>query len=386
MADIIFIDGDHNMDEVAKLFYNVHDFLNTGGFLIFDDYDGDPHTVRDVPAFVDEIVSKIAIHKWQYLDPWGIFPSKQTDHDRGQVYIFRRRKDERVMNPFLSPFSSQFLGKQHELAMGLSRAAPAAPRPHHGEAIHFAVVMTFFKRDFDPHFVIPLETSLSSLARQTHPHWTLVAVGDGLAPADAARVLRAVALAGIPSPRVRFANTDARFREERIYRNRDSKFDWDFPQPAGASPPPPPPPPPRLGVWKCAGTNALNAALDMAEAAAEATHVARLDEDDVWLPEHLANLAAGYRWARPRIGRPADFVYTQGRDIGGQRFFPSFNRSTCAPARVCGLRSPPIARPRDSASPRARARRSSRTPAPPPPPPPPCAVGLRSSCRRSRAT
>ncbi len=329
MADIVFIDVDHEMDKISTAFYNVHDFVELGGFLVIDDYEGEQKTVGDVPAFIDEIVSNIVIHNWQYFDPRGSFPACPTDYEGKKLFIFQRRSEERLVNPFVSPFSSKFYGRQHDLEMGLSRASSPRDRPFADEGMHFAVVMSFFKRDFDPHFVIPLETSLSSLARQTHTAWTLVAVGDGLAPADADALLRAVALAGIPPERLRFANMDARFREERIYRNRDAKFDWDYSRPAGA----PPPPPPRLGVWKCAGTNALNVGLDMAEGVAAATHVARLDEDDVWLPHHLANLAAGYRWARPHIGRDADLVYTQGRDIGGQHFFPSFNRSTCVRAQ-----------------------------------------------------
>ena len=351
MADIVFLDDGHDMDILAKVFYNIQDFVKPGGFLVFDDYDCQKECAGDVPAFVDELVSKIEIHGWEYWDVWGSFPSQESAG--GKVFIFRRSADPHTPNPLVSAFSSKFFGRRRELDMGLSRARLPDAAPRAGNAVHFAVVMSFFKRDFDPLFIIPQVTSLESLARQTYPGWTLVAVADGLAPADTAALRRAIALAGIPPGRVRLSGIDARFREERIYRNRDPKFDWDFGAPqAGA---PLAPPPPRLGVWKCAGTNALNAALDEAARVPAATHVARLDEDDVWLPDHLANLVSGYSWALPHLGRPADFVYTQGRDIGGQRYFPSFNRSTCglaqasAAARLARLRRngglPPLRRP-----------------------------------------
>lgn len=54
-VDILFIDGDHTKDGVLKDWHNYKDFVNDGGYIIFDDYMDWQHS-PEVKMAVDEIV------------------------------------------------------------------------------------------------------------------------------------------------------------------------------------------------------------------------------------------------------------------------------------------------------------------------------------------
>ncbi len=49
-----------------------------------------------------------------------------------------------------------------------------------------------------------------------------------------------------------------------------------------------------------AGMNAINYAFDIAYSMPWITHLARLDDDDLWYPDHLSNLAEAF--ANPEVG------------------------------------------------------------------------------------
>eukprot|EP00953_Heterococcus_sp_UTEX-ZZ885_P001163 1135-Heterococcus_DN1.PRE.4 len=152
--------------------------------------------------------------------------------------------------------------------------------------IHFAVVTSFFARPGDFQFLLPRLTSLAGLATQTHTEWTLIAIGDGLWADEIARLFQALGDAHIPRHKVLFRNMDVKHREINIYKS--------VPLAGGCS------------VWCFAGANALNVGLDIAAALRHVTHVARLDDDDLWLPHHLSVLADAYR-----LYPEARFAYTQ---------------------------------------------------------------------------
>jgi hypothetical protein len=152
--------------------------------------------------------------------------------------------------------------------------------------IHFAVVMSIFARPEDPRFLMPQLTSLAGLVAQTYTEWTLVLVGDGLLATEIASVFQALDNSFVPRHKVLFRNLAAEQREMWFYETEPMIY--------GCS------------LWCFAGVNALNTGLDIAAGLHFANHIARLDDDDQWLPNHLRVLADAY------IEYPqAGFAYTQ---------------------------------------------------------------------------
>lgn len=148
-------------------------------------------------------------------------------------------------------------------------------------AIHFAVVTSVFQRPQDAGFTIPCLTAFSSVARQTYTEWTLIVVGDGLTQQEIGLALHAAEVAGIPRSKLVFQNMDEKMREKHIYSDPHD-------------------------LWSHAGTNALNMALRIAYNQSHVTHIARIDDDDYWLPAHLDHLVEAYK-----AYASASFAYTQ---------------------------------------------------------------------------
>jgi hypothetical protein len=146
--------------------------------------------------------------------------------------------------------------------------------------------MSVFARPEDPRFLMPQLTSLTGLAAQTYTEWTLVLVGDGLRASEVAYVFQALDNSYVPRHKVLFRNMASESREVWLYET-DAMIH-------GCS------------LWCFAGVNALNTGLAIAAGLQFATHIARLDDDDQWLPHHLHTLAHGYM-AYPEAG----FAYTQ---------------------------------------------------------------------------
>lgn len=57
-VDLLFIDGDHRYNGVINDFWNYHEFVNPGGFIVFDDY-LDHKYCPQVKRAVDDIVKTI---------------------------------------------------------------------------------------------------------------------------------------------------------------------------------------------------------------------------------------------------------------------------------------------------------------------------------------
>jgi hypothetical protein len=182
------------------------------------------------------------------------------------------------------------------------RAQAATPTP-----IHFAVVMSVFARPEDPLFLMPQLTSLTGLVAQTYTDWTLVLVGDGLRASEIASVFQALDNSFVPPHKVLFRNSAAEQREMWLYETE--------PMVHGCS------------LWCFAGVNTLNTGLNIAAGLQFATHIARLDDDDRWLPDHLRILVDAYM-AYPEAG----FAYTQALGAAPEPH----------PARATG---PPIVEP-----------------------------------------
>ncbi|CAM9850778.1 unnamed protein product [Chrysoparadoxa australica] len=141
--------------------------------------------------------------------------------------------------------------------------------------IHFGVILAVFERSTDPYFLLPRITSLEGLSRQTFSQWSLILVGDGLTPEAKSRIFEAVEAAGVPAKKVHFGNLPDELREVNTFEPNE-KF--------GKC----------TTAWCFAGVNAINMALDMAQELSHVTHVARLDDDDVWFPKHLEHLVSLY--------------------------------------------------------------------------------------------
>ena len=61
-TDILFIDGDHSYNAVISDFKNFNEFVNSNGFIVFDDYRDVTHSA-EVKKAVDHIVLMINEHK-----------------------------------------------------------------------------------------------------------------------------------------------------------------------------------------------------------------------------------------------------------------------------------------------------------------------------------
>eukprot|EP01041_Mallomonas_annulata_P008224 gene8224-16908_t len=174
----------------------------------------------------------------------------------------------------------------------------------------------------DPYYFISRQTSIPSIMNQTFQNWTLVAIGDGLTRNSTRLLFTAFTLLGIPPQKVVFLRNNESNREVNIYANDKLPL-------YGCT------------VWCFAGTNALNMGLDLCHNShrhKHITHIARLDDDDVWFPDHLENHVKMYK-EFPKAG----FVYTQSYLYGLEypdRYMPSDNSSTSpvlAPPRPCGM-------------------------------------------------
>lgn len=98
-ADILFIDGDHSYNAVLNDFYNYHEFVNPGGFIVFDDYVDNEYSPQVRPA-VDKIVKDIEEHSLPYeiigslpnfQDAYSIYPKKfLTD------FILYKKTDSKI--------------------------------------------------------------------------------------------------------------------------------------------------------------------------------------------------------------------------------------------------------------------------------------------------
>ena len=64
--DLFFIDGDHSYKVVKQDFYNYHNLVKKGGYIVFDDY-LDYQYSPDVKLAVDDIVKEIKQNKLPYL-------------------------------------------------------------------------------------------------------------------------------------------------------------------------------------------------------------------------------------------------------------------------------------------------------------------------------
>ena len=184
------------------------------------------------------------------------------------------------------------------------------PRPP--AHVVFAIVIPISERQGDANLTIPCATSIGSVVAQTYAEWLAIIVGDGLSQATVMRLRAVLQAHAIPNGKVILMNMDASMRELSRYR-------YGF-----------------YEQWMFGGVNALNMGLDIAYSTSSVTHIARLDDDDVWLPDHLQNLVAAYT-SFPN----ASFAFTQSSDQGvrestalSSRLAPAFEMRPPEPCHV----------------------------------------------------
>ena len=76
-TDILFIDGGHSFSDVINDFYNYEKFVNSNGFICFDDYN-DYQYSAEVKHAVDFIVSQLDTRKYEI---WGCLENTKKAYD-----------------------------------------------------------------------------------------------------------------------------------------------------------------------------------------------------------------------------------------------------------------------------------------------------------------
>ena len=165
--------------------------------------------------------------------------------------------------------------------------------------IHFGIVTSVFRRHNDPEFHLPMSHCVNSVLKQTFKNWTLIVIGDGMDESDFHKVknkLKAI----LPHNKFIFKNIDKSLREENLLKGQNLFS---------------------CTIWCFAGVSAANKGLDIANNMSFITHYARLDDDDMWKPNHLETLVKGYQ-LNTQIG----FVHTRATFSNDpNRFYPSID-------------------------------------------------------------
>lgn len=86
--DVLFIDGDHSTLGVTKDFEIYSPMVNSGGYIIFDDYNDHIHSPEVKPA-VDSIVSKLTEYEIIGTLP-NIFKARPEDLKEGNCFILKK--------------------------------------------------------------------------------------------------------------------------------------------------------------------------------------------------------------------------------------------------------------------------------------------------------
>ena len=161
--------------------------------------------------------------------------------------------------------------------------------------MHFSIVTPTYHR---PGGREEVARAIESVLAQSHEDWTLILVGDNYQPQEEFASLCAL----VPPGKLASINLPYAAERDAGLRGR--------------------------ALWLAGGTNALNIGLGLA-AAAGATLVARLDDDDWWRTDHLSSLRDAYS-----LFPEALFVCTRGHDV--RRATPRRPRSGIEEIEIAG--------------------------------------------------
>ena len=155
--------------------------------------------------------------------------------------------------------------------------------------IHFGIKIATFNKQ-NGQTPIFFKKTIDSLMNQTYKNWTLYLIGDDYEPKEEFDSLTKL----VPEEKIKSINV--KVNPER------KKFPKDL-------------------FSYCGGTNATNYGLDWMENDG-ISHLAILDHDDIWKPNHLAVLKNAY-YKYPE----AYFVYTKGYHAGFKREVPNVSQN-----------------------------------------------------------
>jgi len=247
--DLIFINGLPGYRQVVHNFINIHDQMSPDSYIVFNNYLDhvySPHVKRGV-----DWITKL-------FKPWyniiGCLPNV-IQADGGP---FANSSMETHYNNFI-------LHKKKE-------------EVH----INFAIIMATYHRK-NGSTLNKIKKAFHSIQKQSYPHWTLILVGDKYEnPEEFDEITKL-----IPEDKI-------------IYQNLDQAYERELHQQGKIT---------VRQLWNNAGASAMSAGLDIAQNAGF-THVAHLDDDDTWEPNHLEELNKTYLEFPETI-----FAYTCGRFI-----------------------------------------------------------------------
>lgn len=91
-VDILFIDGDHSYNAVLYDFNNYKDLVNSGGYIVFDDYMDNVHSPRVKPA-VDFIVANLLNDEYDIIGSLSYPELRLTNIDKvsSNEFIIRKK-------------------------------------------------------------------------------------------------------------------------------------------------------------------------------------------------------------------------------------------------------------------------------------------------------
>lgn len=155
----------------------------------------------------------------------------------------------------------------------------------HLSAIHFAIILPFYRRSIDPEFLLLFHRSIIPIKKQTFQNWTLILVGDGLDHRDYDKVNKKIKSI-LPQDKVVFLNINESRKEVNVLQGQDLYH---------------------CTVWCFAGANAFNEGLDFAaNNLSFVSHIAVAMDDDSWKDVHLEYLVNAYN-----IDKNVGFVNTR---------------------------------------------------------------------------
>jgi cephalosporin hydroxylase len=234
-TDILFIDGCHTYNGVLSDFHNYKNFVNEGGYIIFDGYLDYKYSPEVKPA-IDFIVYKLDLNNYEVI---GTIPNYHKSFDGGynldklNEFIIRKKKIE----------SEEQKKEDDKLTVN--------------EPIKFIIVMaTYYRQNNKTNEY--LKRSLNSIINQNYQNWDLIIVGDKYEKEDELLQL-------ISEYQNKTENKIIYINNQNVERDNVKN---------------------KMKLWHCAGATSINIGLKYARDNGY-KYYSHLDDDDWWENNHL---------------------------------------------------------------------------------------------------
>ncbi len=235
-TDILFIDGHHSTDVVTSDFNYFKDFVNPGGYIIFDDYFDSVYS-PEVKGAVDTIVKNINLSEYTVI---GTIPNIKKAHDilnLNMLNEFIIKKNEIITNQIIENTNQ----------------------------VKFCIIMaTYCRKNGKTPFY--LKKSIQSVINQVHKNWDIIIVGDKYEPEE--EIINIIS-----DFRSKLINNKIIYLKNNVVERDFIKDRWN--------------------LWCCAGANSMNLGLKYARDNGY-KYYCHLDDDDYWLQNHLSELDKVY--------------------------------------------------------------------------------------------